>query len=229
MARSSGEVLWQGMYDAFGDVTETVTHTPNNIRFPGQWLDRATGLHQNYFRDYNPAFGRYVQRDPIGLLGGVNVYGYGEQKPTKFIDPTGELAILAPIVPIGNWIGANWGVIGAGVAAGAIMSMPDDSSDDENNCSAPGTPSVDPDCDEINRKVQETKPSLWGFGKGRAKCLSSMSRIELATRKALWLEHAKARSRSIDKCWHGGDETHQQQTADAWRNVSRCANLLRQL
>ncbi|WP_413111579.1 hypothetical protein [Thaumasiovibrio sp. DFM-14] len=104
-----------------------------------------------------------MQRDPIGLLGGVNVYGYGEQKPTKFIDPTGELAILAPIVPIGSWIGANWGVIGAGVAAGAIMSMPGDTPTDEATkqaeyqrakkfCDMPPTPGSN-DCSTLSKQI----------------------------------------------------------------------------
>jgi len=32
-----------------------------NLRFPGQYFDKETGLHYNYFRDYNPQIGRYIQ------------------------------------------------------------------------------------------------------------------------------------------------------------------------
>jgi RHS repeat-associated protein len=34
--------------------------------FPGQYFDQETGLHQNYFRDYDPKMGRYIEPDPIG-------------------------------------------------------------------------------------------------------------------------------------------------------------------
>ncbi len=100
-----------------------------------------------------------MQRDPIGLLGGVNVYGYGEQKPTKFIDPTGELAILAPLVPVGSWIGANWGVIGAGVAAGAIMSMPGDSSEGTSDDSAQCEDDND-ECGPLTRRQAYAKAQM---------------------------------------------------------------------
>jgi len=35
-------------------------------------FDAETGNHQNGFRDYDPALGRYVESDPIGLAGNVN-------------------------------------------------------------------------------------------------------------------------------------------------------------
>jgi len=40
-----------------------------NLRFPGQYLDKETGSFYNYFRTYNPATGRDLQSDPIGLHG----------------------------------------------------------------------------------------------------------------------------------------------------------------
>ena len=46
------------------------------LRFPGQYYDQETGTHYNYFRDYDPSIGRYVQSDPVGLNGGTNTYLY---------------------------------------------------------------------------------------------------------------------------------------------------------
>jgi RHS repeat-associated protein len=60
-----------------------------NLRFPGQYYDAETGLNQNYFRDYDPAIGRYVESDPIGLKAGINTYAYALDQPTNYIDPNG--------------------------------------------------------------------------------------------------------------------------------------------
>ncbi len=62
-----------------------------NLRFPGQYFDSETGLHYNYFRDYDPAIGRYIESDPVGLLSGTNTYSYVRANPLKNTDPLGLL------------------------------------------------------------------------------------------------------------------------------------------
>jgi RHS repeat-associated protein len=60
-----------------------------DMRFPGQRYDPITGINYNYFRDYDPGVGRYVQSDPMGLRGGVSTYAYVGGNPQSYIDPLG--------------------------------------------------------------------------------------------------------------------------------------------
>ena len=57
--------------------------------FPGQYYDEETGLHYNWNRYYDPSTGRYITPDPIGLAGGLNLYGYAGGNPVNAIDPFG--------------------------------------------------------------------------------------------------------------------------------------------
>jgi RHS repeat-associated protein len=60
-----------------------------NLRFPGQVFDKETNNHYNYFRNYDPQTGRYVQSDPIGIEGGINTYSYVNMNPLRTIDQYG--------------------------------------------------------------------------------------------------------------------------------------------
>jgi RHS repeat-associated protein len=58
-------------------------------RASGLCQDAETQLNYNYFRDYDPGTGRYVQSDPIGVAGGINGYAYVGGDPVGLVDPRG--------------------------------------------------------------------------------------------------------------------------------------------
>ena len=93
---AANALVWKWDSDAFG--TTAANENPSalgafnyNLRFPGQYYDKETANHYNYFRDnYNPKIGRYMQSDPIGLYGGsLSTYAYVKGNPVKYVDPRG--------------------------------------------------------------------------------------------------------------------------------------------
>ncbi|WP_433885598.1 RHS repeat-associated core domain-containing protein [Pseudomonas vranovensis] len=87
-----GDVLWQARYLVWGNTLQETREgyylEEQNLRFQGQYLDRESGLHYNTFRFYDPDIGRFTTPDPIGLLGGINLYQYAPN-PLGWIDPLG--------------------------------------------------------------------------------------------------------------------------------------------
>ncbi len=105
MTNASGTMVWKADYLPFGEVT--LNENPdgdailvhNNLRFPGQYFDQETGLHQNWYREYAPKVGRYVEADPIGRFGGANPYFYVSNNPIRLIDPSGLFFFPIFVVP----------------------------------------------------------------------------------------------------------------------------------
>ncbi len=86
-----GSVVWQARYDTYGRAHIEVESVGNPLRFQGQYHDVETGLHYNLARYYDPRTGRFIQPDPIGLLGGINHYQYAPN-PVMWVDPHGLCA-----------------------------------------------------------------------------------------------------------------------------------------
>ena len=86
---AAGAKVWTAGYLPFGGLRVS-TGVPLALRFPGQWFQSESGLHQNWMRDYDPTTGRYLQADPLGLIDGASVYGYARQSPAMVTDPTGQ-------------------------------------------------------------------------------------------------------------------------------------------
>jgi len=128
-------VVWTADYKPFGEAV--VDEDPDgdgeditlNIRLPGQYIDKETGLYYNYYRDYDPSLGRYIQADPRGInldfsdpqrqiaidagvpisdddpFGLNHTYGYANQSPLIYEDPTGEnaLGIAVAVAAYTGW------------------------------------------------------------------------------------------------------------------------------
>ena len=79
MTDKDGNLLWFGNYTGWGRLKEEtrVTDTAYQpFRLQNQYADHETGLHYNFFRYYEPDAGRFVNQDPIGLMGGDNFYTF---------------------------------------------------------------------------------------------------------------------------------------------------------
>lgn len=113
-------IRWRWASDPFGNDapnTNPVGVGPFvlNLRMPGQYYDAESGLFYNHMRDYDPAMGRYIESDPLGLEGGLNTYAYVESDPLLNADPSGLFLVpwlLAPTLgPVGGLVlvaGLGW-------------------------------------------------------------------------------------------------------------------------
>jgi RHS repeat-associated protein len=152
MTDAAMSVVWDGRFRPFGEEHLITGALTQDDRFPGQRLEAETGYHYNYFRDYDPSTGRYLQSDPIGLLGGLNTYAYVGGNPVRWVDPTG--LYLLPFIPL-------------------IMKMLDDtfggdSKDQTRQC--PGSDSDNDGSDDCDRQYYDIDiPTCRAIGRARGK------------------------------------------------------------
>jgi RHS repeat-associated protein len=79
-----GEVVWRASYEPYGvHDLRAADASRMPLRFPGQYADTETGLCYNRFRYYIPDLGRYLQPDPLGCAGALNLYGYTHDPLTE--------------------------------------------------------------------------------------------------------------------------------------------------
>ncbi len=137
MTNASQAVVWRAQNFPFTQ-NVTVASVTLNLGFPGQYYDAETGDWNNGFRDYSSALGRYIESDPIGLMGGMNTYAYVGDNPISNADLLGlcpkcteaqkEAARLAQyfdrasklsgLISLGSGLGAVLAGVGEGPSAG---------------------------------------------------------------------------------------------------------------
>jgi RHS repeat-associated protein len=94
---TSGNLTSSTNYDAFGNATNA--NFPNRHQFTGREFDDFTGLHYYRARFYDGNLGRFISEDPIGFAGGdVNLYGYVWNNPQNWVDPSGKIPVVIPVI-----------------------------------------------------------------------------------------------------------------------------------
>ena len=101
----SGNVVAAFEYSAFGEtVASGGSYTTAPIRYASLYHDAATGMYYHHHRFYHPGLGRFINRDPIGIAGGLNLYAYVGNRATNQWDwlglcPPGEVEVLGECFP----------------------------------------------------------------------------------------------------------------------------------
>jgi len=98
----AGDVKERYNYAPYGDITITdagyltLSESPagNTLTFQGRRLDTETGLYYYRNRYYSPELGRFIQRDPLGYVDGMNLYEFVGGRVPKGIDPYGLWKIM---------------------------------------------------------------------------------------------------------------------------------------
>ena len=91
LVTEQGELAGYQQHTLWGSTIWKPGGASTPLRFPGQYADPETCLHYNYQRYYDPAIGRYLTADPLGLAPAPNPYGY-VPNPHTWADPLGLMA-----------------------------------------------------------------------------------------------------------------------------------------
>jgi len=87
---SSGAIVKSYQYDAYGNVLSAPgAFNQNTLTYTARERHVASGLYYYRARWYDPQLGRFMNQDPIGYLGGPNLYVYVLNDPVNLIDPLG--------------------------------------------------------------------------------------------------------------------------------------------
>jgi|GEM_PF-3244127 len=117
LSDAAGSVVERYSYTAYGSANITDASGAiidesligNPFAFTGRRLESATGLYYYRARFYSPESGRFLQRDPLGYMDSMSLYGYANQNPINYIDPSGELApVIVFAIQAARIVGTAW-------------------------------------------------------------------------------------------------------------------------
>lgn len=97
LLNNSQDVVASYTYDTFGNLMSKTGTLDQPFKFSTKIYDEKVGLSYYGYRFYSPVFGRWLTRDPIGEMGGINLYIHNQNNSINFFDPMGLLN------PKGGW------------------------------------------------------------------------------------------------------------------------------
>jgi len=131
---AAGAVVSQYSYTPWGErATGTSETVANPLQYAGRYYEPSAKIYQVRARWYDPALGRFLSEDPVGLDGGINPYAYANDDPTDLRDPSG-LKVCDPYCALdgivatgfssgfGSMAGLGWGTAGpmGGIGGGVL-------------------------------------------------------------------------------------------------------------
>jgi RHS repeat-associated protein len=140
-----GQVVQKYEYDSFGNLKEGLGFIDQPYTYTGREWDKETGLYYYRARYYDPTIGRFINRDPIGILGNIynnqynvsfdqyvssvqNTYAYTENNPVNYIDPSGLWSLSVGVyygyggtVTFGRDNGKSFVMVEGGVGIGGKL------------------------------------------------------------------------------------------------------------
>jgi RHS repeat-associated protein len=162
---STENIQAQYNYDPYGRVSKSQGSLDSDFEYAGYYNHGPSGLNQAVHRFYSPSLARWINRDPIGEQGGLNLYGYVSNEPTVGIDPSGHFLFLVPLAVEVGTITAEivaGGLIGVGIGIGLTLPSPGsgaaagNSGGNNNN----GPKCKKRDCDDVRRELYEAMEVL---------------------------------------------------------------------
>ncbi len=108
---AAGAVRARYDYDPFGVRTKVSGDLEPSAGYTGHFVHAPSGLHLTRTRAYDAASGRWLSRDPLGEVAGLNLYAYVGNNPVNAVDPLGLV----------QWRSAA--VAAAGIAGGAVAAV----------------------------------------------------------------------------------------------------------
>ena len=192
--------VWQATWKPFGEPQSVAGSATLDARFPGQWFQLESGLHQNWWRHYDPTTGRYTQVDPLRLVNGPSIYGYSGQNPMAKIDKDGRFA------------GVDDYLIGQAIVEICVAAIP---------IFFPPKPYTG-DCTEEQHKDLQDKINE-SCGRNLSRCSAKYDSPDLLRMKYdAFISCARARDNINNECFKGGDSGHVNDRNQAYNGAIRC-------